>query len=76
MACEVSETKEWPNLALQSDRCAREIVRFLMLFLAARSRRLNAMPLGGGSSSSLADKPQMLCSTRYTLLNRFDRPAY
>jgi hypothetical protein len=31
---------------MQSDRFAREIVWFLMLFVAARSRRLNARPFG------------------------------
>jgi hypothetical protein len=34
-------------MALQSDRFAREIVAFLKSSCAARSRRLNARPLGG-----------------------------
>jgi hypothetical protein len=34
-------------MALQSDRFARKIVAFLKSSYAARSRRLNARPLGG-----------------------------
>jgi hypothetical protein len=36
-----------PNKAFQSDSFARKIAAFLVPFRAARSRRLNAKPLGG-----------------------------
>jgi hypothetical protein len=37
-------------MRMQSDRFAREIVRFLKSLCAARSRQLNAKPLGGIST--------------------------
>jgi hypothetical protein len=39
------------NTALQSDRFAREIVRFLKSSCAARSQQLNARPFGGSPSN-------------------------
>jgi hypothetical protein len=51
-----------PNTALQSDRFAREIMVILALSGAARSRRLNAIPLNealraGDSSLPLVVSP-------------------
>jgi hypothetical protein len=44
-----------PNPALQSDRFARKIVQFLKPSNSARSRRLNAKPLGGNHQSEQRD---------------------
>ena len=45
-------------MRMQSDRCAREIVRFLMLFLAARSRRLMREAFGGLNAFSSFQRVQ------------------
>ena len=45
-----------PNMRMQSDRFAREIVAILAFSDAARSRRLMRNPFGGAQSNPIANE--------------------
>ncbi len=56
-----------PNMRMQSDRFAREIVAFLTLSYAARSQRLMRKPLGGAVRRLMRPGIRAICSFHFFL---------